>query len=107
MDPRRLQRAGLQWGGLALVAILGVALTFVRTLIDAWHETRPQLVSFEESVNRFSQLKAPELKYPAAAVYFVAFGAALVGLIGWLVVKGLREAMAPEPEAPGDVNDDR
>jgi hypothetical protein len=105
MDRKRLQRAALQWGGLALVAQLWVALGFIRRLLLDWEVTRPQLVSFAESVNRFSQLKTPALKYPSAAVYFVLFVAGVVGLLGWLAVEGLRDAMAPEAESDDDPSD--
>ena len=102
MERSRRQRLGLQWGGLALVAQLWVALAFVRRLLADWEATRPQLVSFEQSFARFSQLKTPALKYPTVAVYFALFVVAVVGIIAWLVRDGMREAMAPEPtpEAP-------
>ncbi len=99
MEPERLQRAGLRWGGLALVGQLWVALVFVGWCFSGWEETRRQLVSFAESVDRFSQLKTPALKYPWAGVYFVLFVTGVVAILGWLTISGLREAMAPEPEA--------
>jgi hypothetical protein len=102
MDRERLQRAALRWGGLALVAQLWVALVFVHSVIEVWRSTRPELVSFAESANRFSQLKTPALKYPAAGVYFVLFVTALAALLVWLTVRGLREAMAAEPNPPDD-----
>jgi hypothetical protein len=107
MGRRRLQRLALQWGGLVLVAQLWVALIFVNVALDDWTRTKPFLVSFAESVNRFSQLRTPALKYPASGVYFVLFVAGLLTLLGWLVVRGLREAMAPEPEATDDDSEDQ
>jgi hypothetical protein len=96
----------LQWGGLALVAQLWVALGFVRRLLLDWDATKPQLVSFAESVNRFSQLKAPALKYPWAAFYLLLFAGGLAGIIGWMMIAGLRDAMAPEPSSDDDHGDD-
>ena len=101
MERSRLQRSGLQWGGLALVAQLWTALYFVHCWETMWSATQPELASFAQSVDRFSQFKTPALKYPYAAIYFSLFVAALAGLLGWLMVRGLREAMAPEPESSG------
>ncbi|MCU1282805.1 MAG: hypothetical protein JWM53_6351 [bacterium] len=106
MDRKRLQRVAVQWGGLALVAQVWVALVFVRRFLLDWEATRPQLVSFAESMNRFSQLKTPALKYPWGAVYFVLFVAGIVALLGWLALSGLREAMAPELESSDDHTDE-
>jgi hypothetical protein len=106
MERRRRQRLAMQWGGLALVAQLWVALAFVRRFLFDWEVTRPQLVSFTQSMARFSQLKTPALKYPVVAVYFVLFVAAMLVLIGWLGTSGLREAMAPEPETPDSDEDE-
>lgn len=86
------------WGVLAVAAQWWVALIFVRWVMTAWKDNRPYLVSFAESTNRFSQLKTPALKYPWAGVYFVLAAAAIVGLVGWLVVGGVRDAIAPPPE---------
>lgn len=109
MERKRLQRAALQWGGLAMVAQLWVALVFVRRLLFDWDETRPQLASFAESMNRVSQLKAPALKYPWSGVYFVLFVVGAIVIVGWLTVAGVREAMAPatsDDNGDGDQCDD-
>ena len=96
---RWLRRTGLVLGGLALVAELWTALSFVQTWVAMWLVTRPELVSFVETTNRFSQLKTPALKYPYAAVYFVLFTLALFSLLLWLLVQGVRDALTRDPQA--------
>jgi hypothetical protein len=103
MDRKWVQRATLLWGVLAVATQLWVGLIFVRWFVRSWKDTRPALVSFAQSVNRFSQLKTPALKYPWAGVYFILCVAVIIGLVGWLTISGLREAIAPEPETkPAD-----
>ena len=99
MERKWLRRITLVWGGLAVATQLWVGLIFVRWFVQSWHDTRPHLASFADSVDRFSQLKTPALKYPWSGVYFILCVAGIVGLIGWLTVSGVREAIAPEPES--------
>ncbi|HEY2745519.1 MAG TPA: hypothetical protein VGL86_12875 [Polyangia bacterium] len=89
----------MQWGGLALIAELWVALVFVRWARIAWELTRPELTTFAESVNRISQLKSPAFKYPASGVYLLLFVLLMVGVLGWLAFRGIVEAMAPERDS--------
>ena len=97
---RILSIAALCAGLLALAWQAAMAAKGVHMLVTFWHETRPKLYAFSESMNRFSQLKPSAFKYPASAVYFVLAALAVVGFLGWLVVTGVRQAVT------GDVSDD-
>jgi hypothetical protein len=91
--PTWLSRVGLVIGLVALAYQAWVSITFIRQVTYNWETTRPQLVSFAESANRFSQLKTPALKYPAVAIYFSLFVAGVVIIVGWLLIRGVRDAM--------------
>jgi hypothetical protein len=105
METKRLQRAGLRWGGLALVVQLAVGLSFIRTFITVWDGTRPEMVEFRESFNRFSQFKATALKYPLGWIYLVMLAIALAAILGWMTWSGLRQAMAAEPQTPDELDE--
>lgn len=98
MERSRLQRAALRWGGLALVAELWVALVFVHTARRHWNLYSAQMVSFDESMNRISQLKPLLFKAPYCLVYLILFVVGVSGVVGWLIASGMREAMAEEPD---------
>jgi hypothetical protein len=106
MGRKRLQRAALQWGGLALVAEIWVALGFVYTFRRHWDFYSTQLVSLARSADRISQLKPFGFKFPFSAIYFVLMLVGVTGLIGWLTVWGLRDAMAEESAASDKICED-
>lgn len=97
-----MNRGALAWGVLALGAQLWILWTFLGWMHEEWRDTLPHLVSFGESMNRFSQLKTPSLKYPQAAVYFVLAAVGIIAFVGWLWVDGVRDAIARKPAEPDE-----
>jgi hypothetical protein len=94
----RLKRLAVQWGGLALVLQLWVALGFVHYIKLEWETARPKLVSFKDTMDRMSQMKSVVFKYPYIAIYIIAAALLIGGVIAYLTIRGVREAMAPEPD---------
>jgi hypothetical protein len=92
-----LRRAALVWGALVVAAQLWAALVFVRWFLQTWKDTRPYLVSFAESANRFSQLKTPAFKYPWSGIYFLLGVVGVVGVLGWIWAEAVRDLIASAP----------
>jgi hypothetical protein len=98
-DERRLERLGLQWGAIGLIAVLYVALDWLVTAIDELQV----LVVREgggELKDRMSQLKPVAFKFPWTGVWMVLAAVTAVAVVGWLAVRGVREAIHPEDAPP-------
>jgi hypothetical protein len=97
-----MNRGALLWGVLALAAQLWIVITCGGWLHESWRDFSSHFVSFTESMNRFSQLKTPALKYPWAGVYLVLAAAGIIALVAWLWYDGVRDAIARKPADPDE-----
>lgn len=100
MDRERRQRLSLQWGALALLLQLRLALLFVQLVREEWATTAAKFGNLSQLTNRASQLKPAAFKFPFTWIYLSAFVGATVAILVVYWYRGMRAAMAPEPERP-------
>ena len=98
MASNRLRRLAFQWGGLALVGQLWIALGFVHDAKLEWSVSRSRFLDFKTTVDRLSQLKAVAFKYPYVAMYGLIAAILLATVLGALWVVGICDAMQMSAE---------
>jgi hypothetical protein len=96
MASDRLRQLAVQWGGLALVAQIWVALSFVQNVPREWQIGHPRLDSPRVIADRISQLKPALFKFPWSALYLGSFLLLILIVTVTLWIVGMRQAMAPE-----------
>jgi hypothetical protein len=99
MDRERRQRLALQWGGLALVLQIRLAFLCINLAHTDWDSARSGIGDLAQLTNRASQLKPALFKFPWSGIYLCSFIGAVAVALAWLWIHGMREAMAPEPDA--------
>lgn len=96
MDRERLQRLAIQWGALALVAQIWIALLFEQKLREFWNDALEGFGGFAQFCDRISQLKSPPFKAPWSIVYFAIFAILVIAITASLWIYGMRDALAEE-----------
>ena len=102
MGRERRQRFALQWGGLALLLQIRMAMLFVQLFRTDREGAALQYTNVQQLANRGSQLKPLAFKFPFVWIYVVAFFGLLAAIVLYLWIAGLRTAMAAEPDASSD-----
>ncbi|MGZ3438379.1 MAG: hypothetical protein ACXVDD_02640 [Polyangia bacterium] len=84
------------------MAQLYVALSFVQNVPHEWNDGKPRLNHPGIIADRISQMKPALFKFPFSAFYLAIFLALTLAITIMLWVRGMRSAMAAEPDASSD-----